>query len=48
MKEIVELEELARPLVDFLRDNYHPHVSVIVTDERVVVVEELISIPSAK
>jgi len=26
-----ELEELSRPLIKWLCDNYHPHVTVIIT-----------------
>lgn len=40
-----ELEKLAKPLSDYLRENYHPHTSIIVTDERVTVLEDVFSIP---
>lgn len=26
-----EFEELARPLIKFLNDNYHPHAAVLIT-----------------
>ena len=32
---MAELEVLARPLVEYLRKNYHPHTAIVVTDERV-------------
>ena len=40
-----ELEALAKPLIDFLRDNYHPHTAILITDDRVAVVETVLSIP---
>lgn len=29
----LEFESLAKPLVKFLNDNYHPHVSIIITPD---------------
>lgn len=40
-----ELEKLAKPLVDYLRNNYNPHTTIVITDERVVVVEDVMGIP---
>ncbi|MDE5909820.1 MAG: hypothetical protein K2H52_13915 [Lachnospiraceae bacterium] len=40
-----ELEELAKPLVEYLRDNCHPYTSIVITDERVAVVETALSVP---
>lgn len=40
-----ELEELAKPLVEYLRDNGHPYTSIVITDERVAVVETVLSVP---
>lgn len=45
-EKMKELEELAKPLLEFLRDNYHPHTAIIVTEERTVVVEDIASIPN--
>lgn len=45
---MAELEVLARPLVEYLRKNYHPHTAIVVTDERVVVVEDVVSVPVKK
>ena len=45
-EEMKTLKELAKPLVDFLKDNYHPHAAIIVTEERTVVVEDITSIPN--
>ena len=32
---ISELEELARPIMKYLNDNYHPHHEVVITPTRV-------------
>lgn len=36
-----ELRGLARPLVEYLEENYHPHMTVVINDERVVIVEDV-------
>lgn len=41
-----ELEKLAEPLVEYLRTNYHPHVTIVITDERIAVVETVESVPN--
>lgn len=40
-----ELEALVKPLIDFLRNNYNPHTAILITDDRVTVVEDVLSIP---
>lgn len=40
-----ELERLAKPLIEFLRENCHPYTAIVITDERVAVVETILSIP---
>ena len=45
-EEMKTLKELAKPLVDFLKSNYHPHAAIIVTEERTVVVEDIASAPN--
>lgn len=39
------LEELARPLIQWLNETYHPHVTVIVTPVGVELVEGVFSVP---
>lgn len=39
------IEELAKPLIDYLKDNCHPYTSIAVTPERVAVIETIQSIP---
>lgn len=40
-----EFEALSRPLIKFLNDNCHPHVTVLVTPGSVELVEGVVSIP---
>ena len=40
-----ELRKAAGVLIKYLNDNYHPHVTAIVTTTSVEVLEGLISIP---
>lgn len=42
-----ELESLSRPLVEYLRKKHHPHTAIVVTDERAVLVEEMLGVPFA-
>lgn len=44
-EDLSELEALARPLVEYLRQKHHPHTAVVVTDDRVVLVEETMGVP---
>ena len=39
------IEELTKPLIDDLKDNYHPYTSIVITPERVAVIETVQSIP---
>ena len=40
-----ELEELVRPIAEYLRENYHPHASIIITETSAKVVEDLMGTP---
>lgn len=40
-----KLEELTKPLIKYLEENCHPYTSIIITEERVAVVETVLSIP---
>lgn len=45
IKKMDSLEEVTQPVVKFLLENYNPHTSIIITSERIVVVEDVLSIP---
>ena len=40
-----ELEKLAKPLIEYLKENHHPHTAILITDDRVMVVETVLSVP---
>lgn len=46
MNEHEKLLEMSKPLIDYLKKNYHPHTAIVVTEERVMVVETSVSVPS--
>lgn len=40
-----KLKILAEPLIKYLNNNYHPHTAIVITGERVAVIETVLSIP---
>lgn len=40
-----QLEELCKPVVEWLKENYHPLATVVITDSMIRVVEDDIGIP---
>lgn len=44
-KEIKELEELCKPVVDYLRENYNPYYGIVITDEGIKLMNVEIGIP---
>ena len=40
-----ELKEITRPIMKYLRNNCHPYTSIVITGERVTVIEDILSIP---
>lgn len=45
-KKLEELKEAAKPLIKYLCENYHPHVTAIVTPTSVEVMEGVQMIPN--
>ncbi len=48
MKDTVDadrLNELAKPLTEYLKENCHPHSAIMITVERTAVIETVLSIP---
>ncbi len=43
-RKLEELKEVAKPLIKYLCENYHPHVTAIVTPTGVEVMEGLQSV----
>lgn len=44
-EDIGRLEEMARPLAEYLKENCHPHCAIVITAERTAVMETVLSIP---
>ncbi len=47
-KSLTELYESCKPVLEYLRNNFNPHVSVVITGESIKVVETEISVPIEK
>ncbi len=44
-KRAMEIAEMSQPLVRWLRENGHPHMSIVVTQTMVEVVEDVMGVP---
>ena len=44
-EQVNDLYELAKPLMDYLKDNYHPHHTIILDSQRVELLEGQMSAP---
>ena len=44
-EEIAEFERLARPLIEWLNNNRHPHHTIVITPNSVELLEGVVSIP---
>lgn len=42
---IKTLEDICKPVVDYLKNNYNPHCTVIITNNQIKLVEDKISVP---
>lgn len=42
----IEFEKVARPLIKWLNENYHPHVTAIITPTSAELLEGIIGLPS--
>lgn len=42
-EKIAEVTELAKPLIKYLNDNYHPHMTIIITPTGFEVLEGVMS-----
>lgn len=43
--KIEKLEQIAKPLVDFIKENYNPHTSIVINENCIKVVSDEINIP---
>ncbi|NFK64827.1 hypothetical protein FDB14_13995 [Clostridium botulinum] len=44
-EELKKLEEVCKPVVDYLKKNYDPHCTVVITDSQIRLVRDEIGIP---
>ncbi|WP_297429581.1 hypothetical protein [Clostridium sp.] len=42
---VQELEEICKPVVEYLKKNYDPHCTVVITDSHIKLVRDEIGIP---
>ena len=45
MVDADKLNELAKPLMEYMMENCHPHSAIVITAERTAVIETVLSIP---
>ena len=44
-RDLVEFEELCRPLVEYLQKKYHPHAWIIIEWDRATLTEDVRGVP---
>lgn len=44
-EKIVELKKIAKPVINFIKNNYNPHTTVIINEDSIKVVTDEINIP---
>nr|DAI88317.1 MAG TPA: hypothetical protein [Caudoviricetes sp.] len=44
-EKIVELNKIAKPVINFIKNNYNPHTTVIINEDSIKVVTDEINIP---
>ncbi|NFS61085.1 hypothetical protein FDF00_09010, partial [Clostridium botulinum] len=44
-EELKKIEEVCKPVVDYLKKNYDPHCTVVITDSQIRLVRDEIGIP---
>lgn len=45
MEKIKEIEEITKPIIEFLKQNYNPHTTIIINQDCIKVVVDEIGIP---
>lgn len=44
-EELKKIEPIAKPLIDFIKQNYNPHTSIVINEDSIKVVTDEINIP---
>lgn len=45
MEKIKEIEELTKPIIKYIKENYNPHTTIIISQDYTKVVVDEINIP---
>ena len=45
IKDSEQIKEMAQPLIDYLREKFHPHTRIIISDDRILITEDKLSLP---
>lgn len=45
MEKVKKLQQISQPIIDFIKENYNPHTTVIISEDSIKVVIDEISIP---
>lgn len=46
MESLLKIEGLCKPIMKELKDNYHPHISVVITSDGIRVEESVFGVPN--
>lgn len=44
-EKIAKLNKISEPVIDFIKENYNPHTTVIISEDSIKVVTDEINIP---
>lgn len=44
-EKITKLNKISEPVIDFIKENYNPHTTVIISEDSIKVVTDEINIP---
>ncbi|MFR7544577.1 MAG: hypothetical protein ACLUWN_01320 [Clostridia bacterium] len=44
-EELKKIKQIAKPLIDFIKQNYNPHTSIVINEDSIKVVTDEINIP---
>lgn len=45
MEKIKEIEELTKPIIKYIKDNYNPHTTIVISQDYIKIVVDEINIP---
>lgn len=45
MEQIEEIERISKPIIEYIKNNYNPHTTVIINEDCIKVVSDEVNIP---